>query len=290
MIPSVFDYQSPLSVAQAVGLLGERSLVLSGGTWAVPAMNRGEVRPAVVVDLRRLGLDRIGLSGGTVRIGATCTYAGLLASDVVARHLPLLRVMAAGITGGQQILNQGTLGGSVAAARPSSDALAVVVALGGRAVVASADGERRVEARDFFRGPRRTALGDRDLLVALEFPSAAGLRSGYVKLKHGQSSWPIATAAVLLGPVGRRGQADGRGQAVVVLGGLAGTPVVVRGIPADSPVTEAEIADATRQTIDSVADLWTDVLAPAAYRAAVAPVLAARAWRKAAAPAEGTRS
>jgi carbon-monoxide dehydrogenase medium subunit len=284
MIPSVFDYQSPLSLAQAVGLLGEQSLVLSGGTWAVPAMNRGEVRPAVVVDLRRLGLDRIGLSGGTVRIGATCTYAGLLASDVVARHLPLLRVMAAGITGGQQILNQGTLGGSVAAARPSSDALAVVVALGGRAVVASADGERRVEARDFFRGPRRTALGDRDLLVALEFPSAAGLRSGYVKLKHGQSSWPIATAAVLLGPVG------GRGQAVVVLGGLAGAPVVVRGIPADSPVTEAEIADATRQTIDSVADLWTDVLAPAAYRAAVAPVLAVRAWRKAAAPAEGTRS
>jgi carbon-monoxide dehydrogenase medium subunit len=284
MIPSVFDYQSPLSLAQAVGLLGEQSLVLSGGTWAVPAMNRGEVRPAVVVDLRRLGLDRIGLSGGTVRIGATCTYAGLLASDVVARHLPLLRVMAAGITGGQQILNQGTLGGSVAAARPSSDALAVVAALGGRAVVASADGERRVEARDFFRGPRRTALGDRDLLVALEFPSAAGLRSGYVKLKHGQSSWPIATAAVLLGPVG------GRGQAVVVLGGLAGAPVVVPGIPADSPVTEAEIADATRQTIDSVADLWTDVLAPAAYRAAVAPVLAVRAWRKAAAPAEGTRS
>jgi carbon-monoxide dehydrogenase medium subunit len=284
MIPSVFDYQSPVSVAQAVGLLGERSLVLSGGTWAVPAMNRGEVRPAVVVDLRRTGLDRIRLSGGTVRIGATCTYADLLASDVVARHLPLLRAMAAGITGGQQILNQGTLGGSVAAARPSSDALAVVVALGGRAVVASAEGERRVEARDFFRGPQRTALGDRDLLVALEFPSAAGLRSGYVKLKHGQSSWPITTAAVLLGP------ADGRGQATVVLGALAGTPVVVSGIPADSTVTEAAIGDATRQAVDAVADLWTDVLAPAAYRAAVAPVLAVRAWRKAAGPAEGRPS
>jgi carbon-monoxide dehydrogenase medium subunit len=247
-------------------------------------MNRGEVRPAVVVDLRRTGLDHVRLSGGTVRIGATCTYAGLLASDVVARHLPLLRAMAAGITGGQQILNQGTLGGSVAAARPSSDALAVVVALGGRAVVATAAGERQVEARDFFRGPRRTALGHRDLLVALEFPSAAGLRSGYAKLKHGQSSWPITTAAVLLGPAG------GRGEAMVVLGGLAGTPVVVSGIPADSTVTETTIGDATRQAVDSVSDLWTDVLAPAAYRAAVAPVLAVRAWRKAAVPAEGRPS
>lgn len=282
MIPSAFDYASPASVAQAVGLLGERSLVLSGGTWAVPAMNRGEARPTIVVDLRRAGLNRITLSGGTVRIGTTCTYADLLASDVVARHLPLLRAMAAGITGGQQILNQGTLGGSVAAARPSSDALAVMVALGGRAVVASADGERRVKARDFFLGPRRTALGDRDLLVALEFPTAAGLRSGYVKLKHGQSSWPITTAAVLLGPL------DGQGQAMVVLGALAGTPVVVGGIRADSPVTEVELA--TRQAVDSVSDLWTDVLAPAGYRAAVAPVLAVRAWRKAAVPAEGRRS
>jgi carbon-monoxide dehydrogenase medium subunit len=282
VIPSAFDYASPVSVAQAVGLLGERSLVLSGGTWAVPAMNRGEARPSIVVDLRRAGLNRITLSGGTVRIGTTCTYADLLASDVVARHLPLLRAMAAGITGGQQILNQGTLGGSVAAARPSSDAPAVMVALDGRAVVASADGERRVKVRDFFRGPQRTALGDRDLLVALEFPTAAGLRSGYVKLKHGQSSWPITTAAVLLGPL------DGQGQAMVVLGALAGTPVVVGGIRADSPVTEVELA--TRQAVDSASDLWTDVLAPAGYRAAVAPVLAVRAWRKAAVPAEDRRS
>jgi CO/xanthine dehydrogenase FAD-binding subunit len=74
---------------------------------------------------------------------------------------------------------------------------------------------------------------------------------------------------------------------MVVLGGLAGTPVVVSGIAADSPVAEVEMA--TRQTVDSVSELWTDVLAPAAYRAAVAPVLAVRAWRKAAAAAEGER-
>jgi hypothetical protein len=51
-----------------------------------------------------------------------------------------------------------------------------------------------VDAPDFFRGPGCTALGDRDLLVALEFPSAAGLRSADVKLKHGYSSSPIVTA------------------------------------------------------------------------------------------------
>jgi carbon-monoxide dehydrogenase medium subunit len=284
VIPSDFTYESPTSVEQAVGLLGEQSLVLSGGTWAVPAMNRGEVRPGVVVDLRRTGLGEIRLTGATVRIGATCTYADLLASDVVTRHLPLLRTMAAGITGGQQIHNQGTLGGSVAAARPSSDAPAVVVALGARVVIASADGERRVEARDFFHGPERTALGDRDLLVALEFPAAAALRWGYVKLKHGHGSWPIATAAV------RLGSPDEQDRATLVLGALAGTPVVVRKVPTHTPVTEAEIAEAARQAVDAVPELWTDVLASAAYRRAVAPVLAVRAWRNAAVPTDGRRS
>jgi aerobic carbon-monoxide dehydrogenase medium subunit len=284
MIPADFAYRSPASVAEAVGLLGEQSMVLAGGTWVVPAMNRGDARPAVVVDLRRAGLGGISLASGIVRVGATCTYADLLASEVVARHLPLLAAMAAGVTGGRQIHNQGTLGGSVAAARPSSDAPAVLVALGGRVVVAGADGERRVEARDFFHGPERTALGHRGLLVALEFPSAAGQGSGYVKLKHGHGSWPIATAAVLLGPPAEDSWAT------ITLGGLAGTPVVVSGAPARAPRTEAEVGEAARHAVDSVPDLWTDVLAPAAYRRAVAPVLAVRAWRRAAALGAGRYS
>jgi CO/xanthine dehydrogenase FAD-binding subunit len=279
MIPSTFAYESPTSVAQAVGLLGEHSMVLSGGTWAVPAMDRGDARPAVVVDLRHTGLRDIRRIGGTVYIGATCTYADLLASEAVARHLPLLRTMAAGVTGGRQIHNQGTLGGSIAAARPSSDAPAAVVTLGGRVVIAGPDGERRGEARNFFHGPERTALGNQDLLLGLEFPSAASLRSGYVKLKHGHGSWPIVTAAVLLGPP------DEDSWARVTLGGLAGTPVVVNGVHA--ALAEAEIGEAVRRVVDSIPDLWTDVLAPADYRRTVAPVLAVRAWRQATVPARG---
>jgi carbon-monoxide dehydrogenase medium subunit len=149
-------------------------------------------------------------------------------------------------------------------------------------VVASPDGERRIEARDFFRGPARTALGDTDLLVALEFPSAAGRRTGYVKLKHGHSSSPIVTAAVLLSP------ADEDSWARVTLGGLAGTPVVVHDGPARAPLTEAEIGEAAGRVAGSIPDLWTDVLAPASYRRAVAPVLAIRAWREAVATGEET--
>jgi aerobic carbon-monoxide dehydrogenase medium subunit len=79
---------------------------------------------------------------------------------------------------------------------------------------------------------------------------------GYVKLKRGASSWPIATAAAVAqdGVLTR-----------LVLGGVAGTPV------------EVESEDGTVE----IADPWDDELAPGAYRAAVAAPLAARARRKA---------
>jgi carbon-monoxide dehydrogenase medium subunit len=280
MIPSTFDYEVPTSVAEAVALLREGSQVIGGGTWVVPGLNRGDARCAAVVDLRLAGLGGISQDGDVIRVGATCTYADLLASDLVAAHLPLLRTMAAGVTGGQQILNQGTLGGSVAAARPSSDAPAVVVALGGRLRIAGPDGERVVDAREFFVGPEHTVLGPRDIVVALDFPSARDLRWGYAKLKHGQSSWPIATAAVILGP------ADGElSWATLVLGGVAGTPVVedITGEPAARLLTENGMAAAARLAAERITEPWSDVLAPADYRRTVAPVLAVRALRMAAA-------
>lgn len=288
MIPARFSYQAPASVADAVALLGDDAKVIGGGTWVVPALDRGELQPATVVDLRRAGLGSISQDGDSIRVGATCTYTDVLASDLLATHLPLLQTMAAGVTGGRQILGQGTLGGSVAAARPSSDAPAVVVALGGRIVVAGPEGERTVDARDFFLGPERTVMGPRDLLVAMEFRSARRLSTGYEKLKHGQSSWPIATAAAVL-------ERNGRGHrtaATVTLGGVAGTPVAVDLTEelAEHPLTEDVITAAARTVGEQMTEPWSDVLAPANYRRAVVPALAARALRTAAAHEKETLS
>ena len=63
----------------------------------------------------------------------------------------------------------------------------------------------------------RTGLARGELLTALELPEQTGTH-GYVKLKRGASSWPIATAAAVAqdGVLTR-----------LVLGGVAGTPVEV---------------------------------------------------------------
>lgn len=256
MIPSHFAYELPGGAGEVVALLaGGDARVLAGGTWVVPELHTGVSRPAVVVDLRRAGLGAIEPGDGSVRIGATATYTDLIDSALVRERLPLLHEMARGITGGWAIRSQGTIGGSLAAARPQSDAPAVLVALGAVAHVASADGERSVPSAQLLAGPMRTGLRPGELLTALEIPVQEGPH-GYVKIRRGWSSWPIATAAAIAG--------DGV-LARLVLGGVAGTPLEV---------------DVTT-LVPELGEPWEDELAPAAYRAAVAGPIAARAAAKA---------
>jgi aerobic carbon-monoxide dehydrogenase medium subunit len=287
MIPTAFEYHAPESVAEIVSLLaeaGDDARPLAGGTWLVPDLNAGEACPRLVVDLRRAGLGAITAGTDALRIGATATYADLLASRDVRAGAPLLARMAAGITGGTAIRAQGTVGGSLAAARPASDVPAVLVALDGRAVIAGPEGERRVPVRELIAGAMRTTIRPDELLVAIEVMAHGG-RHGYVKLKRGESSWPIATAAALLDIHG-----DGRCRAGrLVLGGVAGRPVEVDVTAAlegaqRSPDALGEIA---RLATAAVVEPWDDVLAPGTYRAAVAGPVARRAIEEAW-EAEGT--
>jgi aerobic carbon-monoxide dehydrogenase medium subunit len=285
MIPFRFAYEAPQTVAEAVELLAGDSgaaRVLGGGTWLVPEMTRGDSTPRLVVGLKRAGLAEIRANDTHVYVGAMCTYSDLLGSDLVAARLPLLSRMAEGVTGGRQIANQGTLGGSVAAARPSSDAPATVVALGGEARIAGTAGERRCAAADLFAGPMRTTLGRDEILLGFDFPAAASVGAGYVKLKRGESSWPIATAACLV-ELDRAGRCS---RASLALGGVGETPigVEVELLLGRTPDEEA-IVEAARLARDAVRAPWADELAPAAYRAAVAGPVARRALAAACADA-----
>lgn len=274
MIPSAFEYLAPDSASEAVSLLAEdpeHTRVLGGGTWLVPDMNRGEATPRRVVDLRRAGIGGVESVDGRVRLGATCTYGELLESSFSA----LLHAMASGVTGGRQIVCQGTLGGSAGAARPQSDVPATLVVLGAEVVILGTAGERRIPASELFAAAMRTSLAADEIIVAFELDPAPGARSGYVKLKRGQSSWPIATAACLLWLDG-----DGRCERVALaLGGVAEVPLLVdvSGPLVGTPPTERSLAHAAGLVRDAVSEPWGDVLAPPEYRKAVAGPVARRA-------------
>jgi carbon-monoxide dehydrogenase medium subunit len=235
----------------------------------VPSLGRGERTARHVVDLRRAGLSGIEATNGTVRVGACATYADLLASTVLATRAPVLGQMAAGVTGGPQIVGRASIGGAIVAARPGSDAPGVLTLLDAAAEIVGPTGTRTMPVTELWAGAFTTTLAPDEVLVALQFgalPSGSGC--GYSKIKHGTGSWPIVTAAAMV-----QLDADGRcTRAALVIGGACATP---RRIPVDAGVVDE---DTLRS---AVADAWEDELAPAAYRAAVAPAAARRALAQA---------
>ena len=268
MTASPYGYVAPESESElldAVATAPGPVRILSGGTWLVPLLQSGELQAGTVVDLRDTGLDRIEVDARQLRIGAAVTYAELERDPLVRAHAPLLRAMAGTITGGPQIRHQGTIGGSAAYANPASDVPTALVALDAGLVVGSrARGRRRIPAEQFFLGAFQTALAPDEVLLQIEVDASLGeVRSAYRKLKFGESSWPVVTAAATWVP----------GGLVLAVGGLLDHPVRLQFEEGATPdITALRYALAA-----SGPALWADELANSTYRIAVAPVIAARA-------------
>ncbi|MFI6206134.1 FAD binding domain-containing protein [Streptomyces sp. NPDC051041] len=110
-----FAYQRAHDTADAVALLGAdpQARFLGGGTNLVDLMKTGVERPARLVDVRALPLDRIEPTrDGGLRIGATVTNGDLAAHPEVRRRYPALaQAVLAGASG--QLRNMATVGGNL---------------------------------------------------------------------------------------------------------------------------------------------------------------------------------
>ena len=109
-----FAYQRPGDVADAVTMLAQapNGTFLAGGTNLVDLMRLGVATPDVLVDVRRLGSDRITeLPDGGLRIGAAVPNSELAADRRVRRRYPVLsQALLSGASG--QLRNLATTGGN----------------------------------------------------------------------------------------------------------------------------------------------------------------------------------
>lgn len=268
-------YHAPTELAAALDLVADGTVattVLGGATVVMPRLVRGELAPDQLLDLVRLpGIAATASDSGTTRIGAATSYTTLRRG--LPETVPLLARLAAGITGGPQIQNHGTIGGSACHANPASDAPTALVALGAQMVLVSVDAARTISAAEFFTAAFTTSRRDGELLLSVDVPtSPAGDSWGYVKLKRSESSWPIVTAAAQVTP-----RTATRLVAQITVGGASGVPVTISLALQASRVTAddtATIAD----LLDGAVDRWySDDLADDTYRRRVAPVVAGRA-------------
>jgi aerobic carbon-monoxide dehydrogenase medium subunit len=175
MKASAFAYARATGIGNALELLaahGERAKLLSGGQSLMPAMNLRLISPELIVDIGTIGeLRGIARRGAVLAIGALTRHVDLLKSPEIAAHSPLLAKAVAHIAH-PAIRNRGTIGGSLAHADPASELPACMLACDATIIVRSLAGERRIPAKDFFKGIYETALSVDELLVAVELPVA----------------------------------------------------------------------------------------------------------------------
>jgi carbon-monoxide dehydrogenase medium subunit len=282
--PPPFDYSRPESVRDALATLhelGPDGKVLAGGQSLVPLLSMRLGAPHHLVDINRLAeLSYVRVSDGLVRIGALARHAGVLA-DQPAEHAQPLLPQALRLVAHPTIRNRGTAVGSLVHADPAAELPAVLALLGGSVRLASAGGERVVDAADFFLGPLESDVRPGELAVEAVFPvlqPRAG--TAFVEVSRRRGDYAVCGVAALV-------RLDEAGAVVDARAGyvsMAPTPLVL-------DLTEAAAGDgfdaAARQAAERV-EPEADIHASADYRRQLARVLTQRALASAARAAAET--
>lgn len=282
MYPPKFEYHRASSVDEALKLKADNpdGKFLAGGHSLIPVMKLRLADPGVLIDIGRIGeLKGISTSNGSTKIGALTTHAMVESSS----DLPDILPEAAGWIGDPMVRNRGTVGGNIAHADPASDLPTVFTALGATMHIQGAGGSRTVSADDFFTDLFETDLGDDEILTAVEIPSKAkGTGTAYAKLFNPASRYAIVGAAVSITMQGNKCES-----ASVAVGGLTTKATKASAVAAalvgqklDDDVIAAAAAEISKD-LDGV-EVMGDIHASEAYRREMAPVMVARALKKAA--------
>src|SRR5438309_21133 len=249
-----FAYARPASTAEALALLeehGDDARVLAGGQSLVPILNFRLAAPKVLVDINRIeALAGIKVTKNHLRIGALTRHVEIERSADIARHLPLVAAAMPHIAH-PAIRNRGTFGGSCALADPAAELPACALALGATFIVAGKKGERRVAARDFFKGLYATALKAGELLVAAEFPlPKPGYASAFGELARRHGDYAMVGVAAHGSTQGKKfsdmrvvffGVADRPQRAAQLERALEGQPAAAKTIDAALPKLDADL-------------------------------------------------
>jgi CO/xanthine dehydrogenase FAD-binding subunit len=273
----------PHSLEEALAMKAERpeATPIAGGTDLMVDLNFGRRRPAVMIDLDRVGeLASWQQENGHVFLGAGLTYA------TIVREMPEFKplVQASRSVGSPQIRNRGTVGGNLGTASPAGDALPVLAACDADVVVRSrARGERSMPWHAFLTGPKKTALAPDELIIGARWPLRRGTGS-FSKIGT-RNAMVISVASVCL-------VVDEENARVKVALGSVG-PTILRATEAEQQIAAAmassgawqdrsiaipdQVIDEFSQLVAAAARPLDDVRGTAAYRRHSCRVLARRA-------------
>lgn len=281
MIPAPFQYYSPKTVNEAIGLLqqhGDDAKLLAGGHSLLPALKLRLAQPAVLIDISRVTeLQGITVNGNLI-IGAAATYHEIATSDAV-RSTCLALAECVGQIGDIQVRNRGTIGGSLAHADPAADLPAVALALGATINVTGPMGDRSIAADDMFVAMLTSAVEPTEIITSVTFPVLGkGEGAAYAKLRHPASRYAIVGVAAYV-------RLDGGAVAACRIAVTGAGTVAVRQPAAEAALNgtagdDAAVAAAAAAAGDGI-DYLGDIHASAEYRQAMVKVYTRRALTEA---------
>ena len=287
MKPVAFDYVRPDTVDEATALLaqyGSEAVLMAGGMSLGPMLNMRLVRPALVMDIGRIGgLDAVSATDSGFMTGATVRQSAALGHRALGHGVPLLH-LALPWVGHVQTRNRGTLGGSVSHADPSSEIPLTLATLGGTVHLRSRRGKRAVPAREFFLGMLTTARAPEEMVVALDWPGRRpGECFGFQEIAQRHGDFALTAASCRM-----RMDADRVAEIAIGLGGVEDRTLVVEPESATGERAGPDLFAAIAADVAGRLDPIADHAAPAAYRRALARVLIRRVLEQALAQSEGS--
>lgn len=278
MLPP-FEIHQPATAAEAAALRvrhGETAALYGGGSELLLAMKEGLGAFEHLIDVKTIaGLDTLGLApDGTLAIGAAVTHGALERSPLVRQRFPLLAEMAHQVAN-PRVRSVGTLGGNLCFAEPHSDPPTALLVHGAAVVLEGAGGRRRLPLADFIVGPYESALGEDEIMTAVEVaPPPSGAAGAY--LKFGMHERPTVGVAALLVTDTRGGVAEAR-VAVGCVGPMAARLGALETALAGVSLSTLEAGWPPAERAGDELDAVSDLHGSADYKRAMAGVFVKRA-------------
>ena len=276
-----FQYARPHTVAEALALLAEHgsgARILAGGTDLVIGLRNGEIRPTVVIDLKRVtGLEpALRLEDGRLCLSATTVMRQVERDPQVREHFPAL-AEAAGWVGSVQIRNRATVVGNVCNASPAADTAPPLLVYDAVVRAARPDGERRIPVDEFFVRSGVTTLQPGELVTGIDLPlPERHMGSAYTRLTRRRGT-DLASITLCVG-------VDEAGVTRLAYGSVGPRPVLVldeSGTLADPQAPDDVKAPILERMLAGASPSPRSMRAGPEYRLAMLRVLGRRALQTA---------
>jgi len=223
MKPVAFDYERPVTLADAATLLGQGNgfaKILAGGQSLGAMLNLRLAQPDLLVDITSIPeLTTVTDAGDHLEIGACITHADF-EDGRVADHFGGLLRQVAGRIAYRAVRNRGTVAGSIAHADPAADWLSALSLIDAKAVVWSRSGVRTIPVAEVVLSSFTTVLKPDDLIRSIRVPKlSAQARWGFYKFSQKAGEFAHAMGGILHDPA--------RGVFRAVIGAIETSPIVV---------------------------------------------------------------